>query len=292
LSEQEKIPAGREVVAVAPKGSFALALGGGAARGLAHIVMLETLDDLGIRPRVIAGTSIGSLIGCCYASGMSGRDIKAYALELFEARTELVRRIFKRWPGSLSALFSLSTPAMVNAETLFEILLPESVGKTFDEMAIPFKVVATDFYSQEQVIFESGEIMPAVAASSALPALLTPVRHQGRILIDGGFVNPTPFDILRSEAQFTVAVDVTGTPKGSPDKIPSTLDTWIGAAQITLHSIVSEKLRNQAPDLFIRPDVSSFGVMDFYRLEEILTAAEPARDDLKRGIEELLASVD
>ncbi len=270
-------------------GTVGLALGGGAARGLAHIPLLEALDEMGVRPNVVAGTSIGSLIGAVYASGMRGQDIRAYALELFEARSELVRRFMSRSTRSLTDLFSFTSPALAGAEALFSFVLPEDLPERFEDLKIPLRVVATDFHAQDEVILETGPLMPAISASSALPGLLTPVRHLDRILIDGGFVNPTPFDIIRETSAITIAADVTGKAERTSDRLPRTTETWIGAAQIMLHSLVTEKLKHQAPDIFIRPPIAEFGVLDFYKIEAILKAAEPAKDVLKRRLDEKLA---
>jgi NTE family protein len=263
-----------------------LALGGGAAKGIAHIPMIEVLDELGVRPAVIAGTSIGAIIGANYAAGMTGREMRAYALKLFGNRTELLRRIASRWPGSIGTLWNPFTPALLSAEALVEILMPETLPLDFDKLAIPFIAVATDFYAQEQVLFETGALIPAVAASSALPALMTPVEHEGRILIDGGFVNPTPFDILRERADITIAIDVTGTTRTRhPKKLPSSLEVSIGAGQITLASIVKEKLKAGGPDVLIRPAVNQFAALDFFKAAEILQAADASKDELKRKFE-------
>lgn len=260
-----------------------LALGGGAAKGIAHIPMIEALDELGVRPAVVAGTSIGAIVGANYAAGMRGRDMRDYVTKLFANRTELLRRLAARWPGSIGSLWNPFTPALLNGEALVEILMPETLPLDFDRLTIPFIAIATDFYGQEQVLFEKGPLIPAVAASSALPALMTPVEHEGRVLIDGGFVNPTPFDILRERAEITIAIDVTGTTRTRhPKKLPSSLEVSIGAAQITLASIVKEKLKTGGPDVLIRPAVNKFATMDFFRTAEILEAAEPAKDDLKR----------
>lgn len=260
-----------------------LALGGGAAKGLAHIPMLEALDELGVKPTVIAGTSIGAIVGANYAAGMTGREMRSYAIKLFANRTELLRRIASRWPGALGTLWNPFTPALFNGQTLIEILMPETLPLSFERLKIPFVTVATDFYGQEEVLFEDGDLLPAIAASSALPALMTPVEHQGRVLIDGGFVNPTPFDILRERCDLTVAIDVTGAARERhPKKLPNSLDTWIGAAQITLHSIVNEKLKQGTPDVLVRPAVNQFMALDFFKAAEILEAAEPAKDELKR----------
>ncbi|MEZ5775351.1 MAG: patatin-like phospholipase family protein [Hyphomicrobiaceae bacterium] len=271
---------------------FGLALGGGAARGLGHVPVLEALDDLGVRPSVIAGTSMGSIIGAGYAAGMSGREIRDYVTKLFANRAEVIRRIATRWPGSLTSLWNPLTPAMFNAETLLEILLPDVLPLEFSGLRTPFMAVATDFYAQEEVVFEEGPLFPAIAASSALPALLKPVRIGERLLIDGGFVNPTPFDILARRAPVVVAVDVTGTSarRAQQQKMPNSIDIWIGAAQITLHSIVREKLRTEAPHALLRPPVTDFGALDFFRAEEILAAAAPIREEAKRVIEALLTA--
>ena len=260
-----------------------LALGGGAAKGLAHIPMLEVLDELGVKPAIVAGTSIGAIVGANYAAGMTGREMRVFTLKLFANRTELLRRIAGRWPGALGTLWNPFTPAIFNGQTLIEILMPETLPLSFEKLKIPFVTVATDFYAQEQVLFESGELLPAIAASSALPALMTPVEHEGRVLIDGGFVNPTPFDILRDRADITVAIDVTGTNRTrQPGKLPSSLETAIGASQITLASIVKEKLRHGGPDVLVRPAINQFAALDFLKAAEILEAAEPAKEELKR----------
>lgn len=262
-----------------------LALGGGAAKGLAHVVMLEAFDELGLKPSIIAGTSIGAIVGANYAAGMSGREMRAYVLKLFANRTELLRRIASRLPGALGTLWNPFTPAIFSAEALVEILMPETLPLTFERLGIPFITVATDFYAQEQVLFESGDLIPAIAASSALPALMTPVEHEGRVLIDGGFVNPTPFDILRERADITVAIDVTGTTRTrAPGKLPSSLEVTIGGAQITLASIVKEKLKQGGPDVLVRPAVNQFAALEFLKARDILAASEPAKDELKRKL--------
>ena len=260
-----------------------LALGGGAAKGLAHIPMIEALDELGVKPAIIAGTSIGAIVGANYAAGMTGREMRAFTLKLFANRTELLRRIASRWPGTLNTLWNPFTPAIFSAEALVEILMPETLPLSFERLNVPFITVTTDFYAQEQVLIETGALIPAIAASSALPALMTPVEYEGRVLIDGGFVNPTPFDILRERADITVAIDVTGTNRTrAPGKLPSSLEVTIGGAQITLASIVKEKLKQGGPDVLIRPAVNQFAALDFFKAAEIIEAAEPAKDELKR----------
>lgn len=281
------------VAAAGRRLTIGLALGGGAARGLAHVLMLEAFDEMGLVPVAIAGTSMGSIVGASYAAGLSGTDIRRHFEELLDSRSALFKRLQERWPGSFLKLWNPLTPALMNGETLFQIMLPDVVPKTFAALKIPLEIVATDFYSQDEVVLREGRLVPAIAASSALPSLITPVEIDGRVLIDGGYVNPTPFDILRDKAAITVAVDVTGATQPRPDgkggrKLPGSFETWVGAMQITFRSIVREKLRYEAPDIMIRPNVGGFGALDFYKFREIFAASEPAKDELKRSLEAIL----
>lgn len=265
--------------------TLGLALGGGGARGYAHIPMLEACDELGVRPSILAGTSIGSIMGAVYAAGMTGAEMREYCAELFSSRAELVKRLIGGASGSFWELWSPLTPAQVNGEKLFEALLPKQTPQNFAELRTPLKVVATDFYTQSAYVFDDGPLLPAIAASSALPGLVKPVQVGHRVLIDGGFVNPLPFDVLKGEADVIAAVDLSGAPShGKDGKPPSMTDVIIGCAQITLHSIVREKLKSGAPDILVRPKVSQYRVLDFYKLDHMFKDAAPAKEDFKRRL--------
>lgn len=271
---------------------LALALGGGGARGLAHVVILEALDELGIKPRVIAGTSIGALIGAAYAAGMSGAEIRAHCTDLFEKRIEVVRRFFSRWEGNLAELWGSVTPPVAAGDKLLRALLPASVPATFEELAIPLIVVTTDFYAQEQHVIGSGSLIEALAASSALPSIMRPIELDGRTLIDGGFVNPLPFDLVKNGGDIVAAVDVSAGAQESRGKRPNLIEFIIGATQITLRSIIREKLGAGAPDILIRPNVGAFRVLDFYKFEDIFTASADSKEAFKRAIADRLESKD
>jgi NTE family protein len=130
--------------------------------------------------------------------------------------------------------------------------------------------------------------LPALAASSALPALLKPVKVDGRVLIDGGFVNPLPFDLLSDRADHVIAVDVSGGPSEMKRGLPRAIEAVLGAQQITLRSIINAKLRASAPDLLIRPKVGQFRVMDFLRKDEILAASAEAKAEVKNALTAML----
>ena len=284
------ISSGRDALARSSNADagIGLALGGGAARGLAHIVVLEAFDELGLRPTIISGTSMGAIIGACYAAGMPASDIRDYATDFFATRLAAIRRLFPGDPLNWGAVFSFRNTALLSPESLMSSVLPTQVPETFAELRTPLHVVATDFHRQDQYIISEGPIRPAVGASSALPVLLAPVRLDGRVLIDGGFVNPTPFDIIGGRAAGTVAVDVTGNGSRRPGDIPGAIESWIGASQIALHSLVNERLKRTRPDILIRPDVGMFASMDFHRIDEILAVAERSREVAKREISALV----
>jgi NTE family protein len=271
----------------------ALALGGGSARGLAHVLILEAFDELGIRPAVIAGTSMGAICGAAYAAGLSGSEMRAEFAALFANRALFLKRVAGKLPSGLPHLWSPRTPSVVDSVTLFEMLLPEAMRCDFAALRIPFLAIAADFYAIEQVVLDQGPLIPALAASSALPSLTRPVVLGGRTLIDGGFVNPLPYDVVLGRADVVVAVDVTGAPgrrRGAAGGTPRTLDAITGSTQILFHSITREKLKSAAPDILIRPEVGTFGSLDYFKMEEILAAAEPAKQELKRNLAQILAA--
>lgn len=283
------VVAGQTSVALgSDRSSFSVAFGGGAARGLAHIPVVEALDELGITPSMIAGTSMGAIVGAAYASGMSGREIREFALELLSSRLNTLRRLLPGNPTTWASLFSFDRTSVLQPETLMSVALPDDIPATFSELAIPLRIVAADFYRQEDVVIEEGPLHKAIGASAALPVFLAPVRWEDRLLIDGGFVNPTPFDILADQPGVVVAVDVTGNGLRETGREPSALETWMGSSQIALHSLVNERLKRIQPDLLVRPEVSRFASMEFHRIGEILAIAEQVKDQVKRDLGDLL----
>jgi NTE family protein len=168
--------------------TFALALGGGGARGFAHIVVLEALDEIGVRPVAISGTSIGALIGAAYASGLSGREIRRHVIALAHNRAEVFRRLVQARAGSFANLLSIGfgSATMVDAEKFCRQFLPEKVPDVFEQLGIPLAVIASDLYARRQRVFSSGTLKPALAASIALPTVMRPVVVDDRVLIDGG----------------------------------------------------------------------------------------------------------
>lgn len=266
--------------------SFALALGGGGARGLAHIHVIETLDELGIRPRVIAGTSIGAIMGACMASGMTGADIRDHARAVLGRKAEVASRLWRSRPQSFAEMMEGGVRfGQFNLERILRSFLPAELPDTFEQLQIPLKVTGTDFFAHDLAVLETGDLRSALAGSSALPAIFRPVRREGRLLIDGGFYDPVPFDLVQDTADIVIAIDVVGYPAKETPKGPDTIDLLFGTSQIMMQSIVALNLTRCQPQILIRPPVSEFRVLDFMKMEMVMTATESIRDELKRSIE-------
>jgi len=275
---------------------IALALGSGGARGLAHIPVLEALDELGVKPVRIAGTSIGAVIGAAYAAGMSGKEIRAFAVDALRERGTFVRRLvtlqFGMMRDQLKDILTFhAPPPQFDAVRIAEEFLAEAVPATFAELKIPLAVVATDYWARKEIVFDSGPLRPAVAASMAIPGLARPVELDGRILIDGGATNPLPFDLLRRNADLVVAVDITRShDRLDNGTIPGATESLFRATDIMTYTIVQEKLRASGPDLLLQPKVHAFGAFDFLRVAAILRAAEPIKAETKQKLKALLDS--
>ncbi len=273
--------------------SFAVALGGGGARGLAHIHVIEALDELGIRPTAIAGSSIGAIMGAGMAAGMTGKEIRHYSVSVLGNRSEVASRLWSLRPTNFSEMFGGGIRfSQFNIEKILKAFLPDRLPASFEQLGIPLSVTATDFYGQQEVILESGDLFNALAASAALPAVFRPVRRDDRILIDGGIYNPVPFDHLKGKADFVIGIDVVGGPDGDPGKMPSSIDTMFGASQLMMQSIMATKLKVEPPAIFLRPSVARFRVMDFLRIDTVLKESVGVKDELKRAVEAAVAFAD
>lgn len=271
--------------------SFALALGGGGARGLAHIHVIEALDELGIRPLAISGSSIGAIMGAGMAAGMTGLEIHHYAQSILGRRGAVAGRIWKSRPGSLrEAVAGGFRIGQFDIVRILKAFLPGALPDRFEDLRIPLKVTATDFYGHGTAVLEKGDLVTALAASAALPALFRPVCSDGRLLIDGGIYNPVPFDLLEGLADIVIAVDVVGGPVETAKAHPSSIELVIGASQIMMEAIVALKLRQSRPHILLRPPVAHFGVLDFLKVERVLCETAPVRDELKRAIDAAVAA--
>jgi NTE family protein len=270
--------------------TFALALGGGGARGLAQIAVIEALDDMGVRPAAIAGVSVGAAIGAAYAAGMRGKTIRRHMIDIAHNRPDTFARLYAARGVALSELFGagFGNPLVLDAERFCAAFLPPGVPDRFENLTIPLNVIATDLYGRSEVLFTAGPLKRPIAASLALPGLLQPVVIEGRVLVDGAALNPLPFDRLRGCADVIVAVDSSIGPtqvRGVPDP----LESMFATLQVMGYALVNQKLAQGAPDLVIRPNLGIFRLLDFMRASAILRAAEPVKTEVKERLAPLLA---
>jgi NTE family protein len=271
--------------------TFGIAFGGGGARGLAHIHVIEALDEMGIRPVAIAGSSIGAIMGAGMAAGMTGRDIHDYARSILGRRAQVASRMWRARPGTFAeAMEGGLRVSQFNVERILKAFLPEAVPETFAELKIPLKVTATDFFGHRLAVFSDGELHSALAASAAIPAVFRPVTRDGRMLIDGGIYNPVPFDLIEHDADIIIAIDVVGAPTEAERKRPTSVDLMFGATQLMMQSIIANKLRQCQPDILIRPPVSRFRVLDFLKVDAVMAETIAVKDELKRAVEATLAA--
>ena len=270
--------------------SFALALGGGGARGLGHIAVIEALDEMGVRPAAIAGASIGSLIGAAYAAGLTGKEIRRHVIALAHDRSAIFRRLMTARAGRIAEIISAGFGGanLIDAEKFCAQFLPEAVPDDFGALQIPLTVVTSDLYRRCEVPLTSGPLKPALAASIALPGLLRPVVIGERVLIDGGATNPLPFDHLRGLADVVVAVDISGEPAEERRDLPNPWEALVITVLVMANAIIGEKLKHSAPDLMIRPNVGTFRTLDFLQASAILRAAEPIKQEVKEKLGALL----
>ena len=292
--------------------SIGLALGGGAARGWAHIGVILALEEYGIKPDIVCGTSIGALVGAAYSAGKIGQ--------------------FKDWTVGLTIKNVISfmdialNGGMLKGERLMGFFRQNFIDCPIEDMKLPFGAVATELHTGAEVWLRSGSTLDAVRASIALPGLFSPVWHSGRLLVDGGLVNPVPVSLARAMgADILIAVDLSAdtlgrhlvqesahaSRPGSPgyewvrkmksdfgvflsadDKagrqLPSMLDVVASSLNIMQVRITRSRMAGEPPDIIISPKLAHLGLLDFHQAQQAIEAGRrsvelclPALRDLR-----------
>ncbi len=264
-----------------------LALGGGGARGLAHIPLLEVFDELGIKPAIIAGCSMGALVGAGYACGMSAKDIRSQAEKILSNRMDAARYVFGTRKSKIRDILSLQglLSLHLHGEKLIDLALPDDLPKNIEDTKIPLRIIATDFERMEERVISRGSIVQAVAASIAIPGVIIAPKIEGHIHVDGAVTNPVPFDHAREGMDIVVAIDVTGNPKPSKRAHPSNMELALGSMLIMFNQLADLRRAASPPDIYIKPDVDGYGAGDFFKIREVLKSAEASKDQLKRALE-------
>lgn len=283
-----------------------IALGGGGAKGLAHIGVIKVLQEHGIVPQVVSGTSIGALIGAMYLRHNDINAVESFALG-FE-NSNLYPYLVPR-PSS-SGLIS---------EKRIRAFLNDVLGRTrFEDLPRPFFCPACDIRHGREVMFASGSLQRAVRASISIPVIFKPLRWRKCFLVDGGLINPVPVDVLkRNGCGFTIAVNViTQRParlrqrkkasareklllarlddffsrrliSGRADEEPNLLESFLATMEIMQQKLIAARLLNDAPDAVIHVDTQDFKLFEFYRPAAIIRRGEQTA---RRAIGEILAN--
>jgi NTE family protein len=228
-----------------PPLKVALVLGGGAARGFAHIGVIKALEAQGIVPDIVVGTSAGSVVGALYAAGMSGFELQNLALQMEEG---------------MVADWTLPNRGVLKGEALQDFINQKVKNLTIQKLPKPLGVVATDLQSGELVLFRRGDTGTAVRASSAVPGVFQPVEISGRDYVDGGLTSPVPAQSARTMgADFVIAVDISNVSRR--DKLTGTLDVLLQTFAIMGHAISRHELEDA--DVVIRPQTTAVSSTDF-----------------------------
>ncbi len=287
-----------------------IALGSGAARGWAHIGIIQALEKLGVNIDVVAGSSIGAYVGAAYASGKLN-ELKAWSDSLTE------------WQVLSLMGVGIRRGSLASGQKVFDKLAKDFCAPTFEEMKKPFAVVATDLYTGREVVFNSGEVGDSVQASCAIPALFSPVANEDRWLVDGAVVNPVPVNLCRQlGADFVIAVNLNAdfrpqrlvkarmeheeiqrktdnffaksqnvvrqwfSPETKPDKLnpPGILSIMSSSLEILQARVTRSRLAGDPPDIVIEPQLTDVGLMEFHRAEEMARRGEETVNRLAEEI--------
>jgi NTE family protein len=284
-----------------------LILGGGGARGAAHVGVLKVLEEYGVPVHAIAGTSMGAIVGALYATGLTPAELEAElaAIDWIPMLSDRLPRTalpFRRREEDREFLTQLELPvgwrgprlpsglvAGLNVEArLARLLLPAAGIRDFDRLAVPFRATATDLETGELVVLGAGDLAMAVRASLSIPALFGPVELDGRLLVDGGVARNLPADVARDlGVDLVIAVDV-GTTLAEREHLGSLLDVTRQLIHIITHvNTVTQRDDLGESDVLLTPDLGGIGILDFHRWEEAVAAGEAAARAMEAALRPL-----
>jgi NTE family protein len=237
-----------------------LALGGGAARGFAHVGVIQVLEEAGIRPDLVAGTSAGSLVAAIYASGKNGSQLQRVAETMEEATiADWTLPLFNR--------------GVLRGDALARYVNGQVGARLIEDMQMPLGIVATDLNSGHDMLFQRGDTGTAVRASSAVPGVFQPVKISGRDYVDGGLVSPVPVRAARKMgAELVIAVDISSPPDGNLSN--GTLDVLLQTFSIMSLSINTFELKDA--DVLVRPVLNGIASSDFSSRKRSIEAGRKA----------------
>lgn len=238
-----------------------LALGGGGAKGLAHIGIIKALENAGIEIDYIAGTSMGALVGGWYAATGDIRALEDFIIHIKRNDIFPIKEVIKRKDGVL-----------FKGESIADKLRKELKNIKIEELKIPFAALATDAKNGDEIRLKNGDLVDAIRASTALPVVFAPVTIDGRLLIDGGLVNPVAADVVKDMgAEYIIAVDVSSKWLMAPEELTTTYDMYhvISSAFGVIEYQIAKNILKSA-DLVLRPPVLHYNWLEFNKAQEII----------------------
>ncbi len=279
-----------------------LALGGGAARGWAHLGVIESLADIGIKPDIVAGTSIGALVGGCYLSGHF-KQLEKWACSL--SRLKMLRFMDLKLRGR----------GLIGGERLLAEMERHIAGASIENLPGTYVSVCTDLYSGHEIWLRKGPLVEAIRASFAVPGFFEPVNVNGRWLVDGGLVNPVPVSACRAlGADLVIAVRLGNPMEGvtpveeagiaqlngvetplpaAPVAPPSMIGAMMATLNIVTDRVARSRMVSNPPDIHVNARVGHIALTDFHRADELIElgreAVRVARHDLKEALDGLHA---
>jgi len=253
------------------KVKIGLALGGGAARGLAHIGVLKVLEEEQIRIHCVAGTSAGSLIGSLFSAGFSWQKIKETARDI-----DWGDLVSPTWP----------TLGIVNPAKLERTLDRMLRGRGFEDLSIPFRAVAVDITNGEEVVLQSGSVARAVRASCSIPGIFEPTELEGRLLVDGGLLNDVPTDVVGDMgADRVIGVDLNAD-RIVPKRPENLIEIFYRSLNILIYN--SAQRARRAADVMVVPRLEGFSYHDLGALDELIARGERAMRDQIAAVKKLV----
>lgn len=245
-----------------------IAFGGGAARGFAHIGVIKVLDEYGIRPDYIAGTSIGSVIGALYAAGNSWQEIREKTSKI--KWKDLVKVVFPKKGLVKTARFEQMANELLG-------------GKHFQDLEIPFAAVTVDIATSQVYVINDGPVAPAVRASSSIPGIFEPVEYRGRVLVDGGLINGVPADVVRDMgADLVVSVDLNGD-LGQRRAPGNLLDIMLHSFMLMVRN--NSQLGEEFSDFLLRPNLRDCSYYNLAQVDRCIALGEESAREVIGKIE-------
>lgn len=257
-----------------------IALGGGAARGYAHIGVLNAIDELGIPISYVSGTSIGSFIGALYASD----NLKTFEKEIRTKNSFMKDVLFK-----LDPVFPKLS--IMNGNEVIKIFKELSDIRTFEELNIPLTTVATDIINNKKIESNKGDLINAIKASIAIPGVLAPTYVDENLCVDGGLIDPVPLQsIIEMGSNRTIAVNLYGLQSSEKnDNKYNIVDIVDRSAKIILNNVTHLSFKNNEPDILIEPPIDQFKGWDFHRSNELIEIGYSTAKEILKQNEELFS---